>query len=107
MNAEPRKISGPLIGPIMSDEIAHPGTLPISTHLLLTRDSSNGQKRKRCLTKPVLEKTKKTSVVDKTGLAWGAMNPNLGNASNPTLTVACHAISGARRMLAELNEEEK
>lgn len=99
----------------MSDYIARPGTLPISTHLPFIRDSTNGQKSNRCLTNPGLEKTKKTSVVDKTVLVWEARNPYLGgcgvnltgNASNPTLTAACYAISGARRMLAELNEEEK
>ncbi|KAK7705818.1 hypothetical protein SLS64_007766 [Diaporthe eres] len=60
-----------------------------------------------------LEKTKKTSVVDKSGLVWGVSNLYLGgcgviptgNASNPTLTAACHAIYGARRILAELNGE--
>lgn len=58
-----------------------------------------------------LEETKKTSVVDRTGLVWGLSNLYLGgcgviptgNASNPTLTAACHAIAGARRILAELN----
>ncbi|KAI3391657.1 hypothetical protein diail_6995 [Diaporthe ilicicola] len=62
-----------------------------------------------------LEETKKTSVVDKTGLVWGLSNLYLGgcgviptgNASNPTLTAACHAIAGADRIIAELNKENK
>lgn len=49
--------------------------------------------------------------MEKTGLVWGVKNLYLGgcgiiptgNASNPTLTAACHAIAGARRILAELN----
>lgn len=61
-----------------------------------------------------LKETKKTSVVDKTGLVWGLSNLYLGgcgiiptgNASNPTLTAACHAIAGADRILAELNAEK-
>lgn len=61
-----------------------------------------------------LKQTKKTSVVDKTGLVWGLQNLYLGgcgviptgNASNPTLTAACHAIAGAKRIVDELNKEE-
>lgn len=52
--------------------------------------------------------------MDKTGLVWGLQNLYLGgcgviptgNASNPTLTAACHAIAGAKRIVDELNKEE-
>ena len=57
-----------------------------------------------------LEDVKKTSVVDRTGRVWGLNNLNLGgcgilprgNASNPTLTAACHAIAGAKQIIKEL-----
>ncbi|KAI1097946.1 hypothetical protein F4804DRAFT_338689 [Jackrogersella minutella] len=57
-----------------------------------------------------LEDVKKTSVVDRCGRVWGLDNLNLGgcgviaqgNASNPTLTAACHALAGARQILEEL-----
>lgn len=57
-----------------------------------------------------LAKTKEDSVVSKTGLVWGVHNLYLGgcgviptgNASNPTLTAACHAIAGADEIIKNL-----
>ncbi|KAI1774533.1 hypothetical protein F4818DRAFT_442033 [Hypoxylon cercidicola] len=59
-----------------------------------------------------LEEAKKTSVVDRCGRVWGLKNLNLGgcgvipkgNASNPTLTAACHALAGANQILEELGK---
>ena len=59
-----------------------------------------------------LEQVKKTSVVDRTGRVWDLNNLNLGgcgviprgNASNPTLTAACHALAGAKRIIHELRD---
>ncbi|ROW01792.1 hypothetical protein VPNG_07782 [Cytospora leucostoma] len=57
-----------------------------------------------------LAKTKEDSVVSKEGRVWGVSNLYLGgcgiiptgNASNPTLTAACHAIAGADQIIREL-----
>lgn len=57
-----------------------------------------------------LAETKKDSVVSKEGRVWGVSNLYLGgcgiiptgNASNPTLTAACHAIAGADQIIEEL-----
>ncbi|KAI1389699.1 uncharacterized protein F4822DRAFT_209681 [Hypoxylon trugodes] len=59
-----------------------------------------------------IEDVKKTSVVDKFGRVWGLDNLSLGgcgvipkgNASNPTITAACHALAGAKQMLEELKK---
>ncbi|KAI0152756.1 hypothetical protein GGR57DRAFT_513365 [Xylariaceae sp. FL1272] len=53
---------------------------------------------------------KKTSVVNREGLVWGLENLYLGgcgilpkgNASNPTLTAACHALASARVIISDL-----
>ncbi|KUI64581.1 Pyranose 2-oxidase [Cytospora mali] len=58
-----------------------------------------------------LVKTKDNSVVSKEGRVWGVSNLYLGgcgiiptgNASNPTLTAACHAIAGADQIIKELD----
>ncbi|KAK2604140.1 hypothetical protein N8I77_007095 [Diaporthe amygdali] len=57
-----------------------------------------------------LAKTKEDSAVSKEGRVWGVSNLYLGgcgviptgNASNPTLTAACHAIAGANQIIKEL-----
>ncbi|KAL9620939.1 MAG: hypothetical protein Q9160_004592 [Pyrenula sp. 1 TL-2023] len=57
-----------------------------------------------------LAKTKEGSVVSKEGRVWGVSNLYLGgcgviptgNASNPTLTAACHAVAGADQIIKEL-----
>lgn len=60
-----------------------------------------------------LKKTKEESVVSREGRVWGVKNLYLGgcgviptgNASNPTLTAACHAIAGADEINKELRGE--
>ncbi|KAI2469977.1 hypothetical protein F4781DRAFT_392449 [Annulohypoxylon bovei var. microspora] len=57
-----------------------------------------------------LDEVKETSVVDCYGRVWGSENLYLGgcgvirtgNASNPTLTAAAHALAGAEQIVSEL-----
>lgn len=59
-----------------------------------------------------LAKTRANSVVGRTGQVWGIGNLYLGgcgviptgNATNPTLTAACHAIAGADQIIKELKQ---